>query len=525
MELSDYLAIARKRWVSIGALSIAGLAGALGVSLLTTPVYTATTQLFVSVQGGGSSSDMLQGANFTRQQVASYTRIVTSPLVLGPVIDDLGLGIRASELAQNITSESPLNSSLVNISVSDPSPAVAAALANAVAAEFRDVVAELERPTDGSPSPVKLTVVRDAAAPISPSSPKTGTNAALGLLVGLAIGIGTALLREILDTSIRSESTVAQVTDTAVVGVIAHDESATSRPLIVQSDPHSPRAESFRRLRTNIQFLNVGSRPSSIVVTSAVPGEGKSTTTINLAIALAEAGSRVVLVDADLRRPAVAKYLGLEGTAGLTTVLIGRATVSDVAQPWGNGMLHVIPSGQIPPNPSELLGSRAMSVLVDGLVNEYDIVLIDTPPLLPVTDAAVASKWAGGVLVVVGSGKVHRNQLTEALGALETVGAHTLGIVVNREPRKRASSYEYYRYSSDERGKGRGASEKSNPRVPLEGPASHGSATRKTGAIDVVRATQTEAPAAWPATGLSEDLLAEEREGLPPQHLRGERHR
>lgn len=446
MELRDYLAIVRKRWLMIAALTAATVALALGLSVLSTPLYTAQTQIYVSVQGGTTTSDMLQGANFTRQQVTSYTGLVTSPLVLRPVIEDLALDLRVDQLASRTTSGSPANSSLINISVTDESPAVAAALANAVSDEFRRVVADLETPLDSGTSTVKLTMVREATAPGSPSTPNTKLNLALGLVGGLALGLAAAVLRQVLDTKIRDEASVAQVTRSSVVGVIVFDDEAASRPLIVQSDPHSPRAEAFRRLRTNVQFLDVGEAKKTFVVTSALPGEGKSTTTINLAIALAEAGSRVVLVDADLRRPSVAKYLGMEGSAGLTTVLIGRASAEDVVQPWGNGRLSVLPSGQIPPNPSELLGSSAMTALLSELAAAYDVVLLDTPPLLPVTDAAVLAKVTNGALVVVGAGKVHKQQFAEALGSLETVGARVLGVVVNREPRKQGGSYSYYRY-------------------------------------------------------------------------------
>ncbi|SFK18376.1 polysaccharide biosynthesis tyrosine autokinase [Cellulomonas sp. KH9] len=520
MELSDYLAVARKRWISIAALSVVGLVLGLGISLMTTPMYTASTQLYVSVQGGSSTSEMAQGANFTRQQVASYTKIVTSPLVLGPVIDDLGLDIRASELASRVTSDSPINSSLVNITVADSSPAVAAALANAIASEFRDVVAELERPTDGSPSAVRLTVVRDAAAPTSPSEPNIQLNTLLGLLLGTALGIGIAILRELLDTGVRSEADLPKVTQVPVVGTILYDDDSTARPLIVQTDPHSTRAEEFRRLRTNVQFLNVASRPSSIVVTSSIPGEGKSTTTINLAITLAEAGNRVALVDADLRRPTVAKYLGLEGAAGLTTILIGRARLADVVQSWGNGNLTVIPSGQIPPNPSELLGSQAMSTLVRELVAAYDVVLIDTPPLLPVTDAAVLAKVAGGVLVVVGAGKINRNQLSAALGALSSVGAKTLGVVVNREPRRRTSAYGYYRYDSTETtrqaGKNRG---KQTPRRAARGRTeARPSAGLRPGGSEL---REGPSAVAWPAVRSGGTSPGQPQGGSSPHHQPG----
>ena len=277
--------------------------------------------------------------------------------------------------------------------------------------------------------------------------PNLKLNVALGLLVGLALGVGVAVLREVLDTRVRTDADVARVTDTSVIGTIPDDDDAPEHPLIVQSSPHSQRSEAFRRLRTNLQFLDIADRPQSIVVTSSLPGEGKSTTSINVAITLADAGTRVALVDADLRRPSVAKYMGLEGSVGLTTVLIGRASVEDVIQPWGNGYLHVLPAGQVPPNPSELLGSLAMAHLLEKLTAQYDVVIVDTAPLLPVTDAAILSKLTGGALLVVGADKLHRNQLAESVGALETVGARILGIVVNRQKRKQSDQYAYYDYT------------------------------------------------------------------------------
>ncbi|MBO9556766.1 polysaccharide biosynthesis tyrosine autokinase [Cellulomonas sp.] len=524
MELSDYLSILKKRWLTISALGVAGVVIAVGASLLTTPMYTASTQLYVSVQGGTSTNDLLQGSNFTRQQVASYTSIVTSPLVLGPVIDDLGLGLRAGSLAERVSATSPSDSSLVNIEVLDESPAVAAALADTIAEEFRSVVADLDRPTDGSPSTVKLTVVRNAAAPTVPSVPNTKLNLALGLLLGVAIGVGIAIVREMLDTVVRSAAAVRQLTDVSVVGVIGLDDHASERPLIVQDAPHSARAESFRRLRTNIQFLNLASRPSSIVVTSSLPGEGKSTTTINLAIALADAGSKVALVDADLRRPSIAKYLGIEGGVGLTTVLIGQATVEDVVQPWGNGLLRVVPSGQVPPNPSELLGSDAMTAVLDELVRDHDVVLIDTPPLLPVTDAAVLAKYVGGVLLVVGAGKTHRQQLAEAIHSLDRVEANTLGVVVNREPQSRSSAYVYYEYSQQAGDGSAGARRTRGARTELASAATPavarpGFPPRDGSSLEAVDV---------PAASVSMPIGSEVDEGLgrastPPQHVRGPR--
>jgi len=487
VELKDYVTILRKRWLSIVLTTLLGGALAAGISLAAPERYTATTQLYVSVQGGETTDDLLQGSSFTQKQVTSYTRIVTSPLVLNPVIEQLGLGGRAEDLAANVSADSPLNTSLINVNVTAENPAVAAATADAIATQFKDVIGELETPTNGTSSAVKVSVVRPAAAPTAPSSPNVKMNIAVGLFVGLVLGIGIAVLRELLNTRVRDADDVARVTDTSVIGAIGYDEDAPRHPLIVQSSPHSQRSEAFRRLRTNLQFLDIADRPHSIVVTSSLPGEGKSTTAINVAITLADAGSRVALVDADLRRPSVAKYMGLEGSAGLTTVLIGRATLEDVIQPWGSGQLHVLPSGQVPPNPSELLGSVSMAQLLRDLTENYDMVIVDTPPLLPVTDAAILAKLTGGALLVVGADKLHRNQLDESVGALQTVGARILGIVLNRQPRKQGDSYTYYDYapgsstggpahtkSSGRKRRRRPSTPRSRSTAPVGGPATSG---------------------------------------------------
>ncbi len=470
MELTDYLTIVRKRWVSIVLVTVLALAGAIALSLISQPTYQASSQVFVSVSSAGTASDLLQGSAYSQNQVKSYTDLVTSPRVLAPVIEKLGLGVTPEVLAKSVTADSPLNTVLINITVTSTVPKSASDIANAIAESLGTQVAELEKPSSGAASPVKVSTVRTASVPLVAASPKKVRNAALGLVLGLLLGFGIAVLREILDTKVRNEADVHKVTETSIIGTVHYDPDAPDHPLIVQTSPQSHRAESFRRLRTNLQFIDIADHPKTIVVTSSLPGEGKSTTSINLAITLADAGARVVLVDADLRRPSVAEYMGLEGEVGLTTVLIGRAAVLDVVQPWGNGQLHVLPSGQVPPNPSELLGSRSMVNLLEKLTQLYDIVLIDTPPLLPVTDAAILSKLTGGALLVVGADKLQRHQLADAMGSLETVGARVLGLVLNRVAKASSDSYMYYDYSSDaaSTGKKRKKKARSTPAVGRE---------------------------------------------------------
>jgi polysaccharide biosynthesis transport protein len=452
VELHEYLGILRKRWIAVTTIVLLAVAAAAAASLVMAPVYSATTQVFVSVRGGSTTSDLLQGSSFTRQQVRSYVDMVATPIVLEPVVDRLDLAEDAADLEERVTADSPPDTVLINIRVSGDNPQDAAATANAIAASFRSAVSEVETPEDGSSSPVKISVLREARAPEQPSSPNIPVNLALGLMVGVAVGLAYVVLRERLNTTVHGVEDVEKVTGTSVIATFPRDNSAERSPLTVQEDPHGQRAEAFRRLRTNLRFLTVSGRPQSIVITSALPGEGKTTTTINLALAIADTGTSVIIVDADLRRPSVADYMGLEGNAGLTSVLIGAASVAEVAQTWSSS-LSVLPSGPVPPNPSELLGSEAMERLLSELAKVYEVVLVDAPPLLPVTDAAVVAGLTSGAIVVAGAGRVHRPQLREAIHSLGVVDARVLGLVLNRVEKSEAENYSYYsRYTAHSAG-------------------------------------------------------------------------
>jgi capsular exopolysaccharide synthesis family protein len=447
VELSDYIRILRKSWILIVVLALVGVAAAAGLSLLQTPQYNATSKVFVSTSSSGSVADLAQGNTFTVQRVNTYSDLATTPIVLLPVIADLELDTSEGALSQTISVSAPLNTSIIEISVTNDDAVLAADIANGTAESLTKVVDRIEAPaSEDATSAVKLTLVQQATVPGSPVSPNVLVNIALGVLVGLAIGVGLAVLRQVLDTRIRNERDVELVTDAAIIGGIVFDPKAASRPLIVQDDPRSPRAESFRTLRTNLQFLDVGQGGRSFIVTSSIQSEGKSTTTANLAIALADSGVRVLLVDADLRRPKIASYMGLEGSVGLTDVLIGRVPLADVVQEWGRGRLSVLPAGSVPPNPSELLGSAAMGRLITELRSKFDVVLFDTPPLLPVTDAAILSRFVGGVILVVATGRANRHHVGGAISALENVGSKVSGLVLTMLPTKGPDAYGYGRY-------------------------------------------------------------------------------
>ena len=446
MELTDYLRVIRKHWVSLILIFLAAMGSAAGVSALMTPVYTASAGVFLTVNSGDTAGELNQGSTYAENQVRSYAQVVTAPVVLQPVIDKLGLGVTVGKLAERVTATVPVNTAIVNIDVTGTDPVQTADVANAIAQQLIVVVDELSPQSQGGSKTVKASIITPASVPVEWTSPRVLLNLALGALIGLLLGVGQAVLRVRLDTRVVGEADVALVTDRSVVGAIAFDTDAKNHPLIFQTAAHSVRAEAYRRLRTNLQFLQLSGRKGSIVVTSSIADEGKTTTAINLASTLADAGQSVLLIDADLRRPSIATYVDLDGTAGLTDVIIGRSTLADVVQPLGHGNLHVLLSGRIPPNPSELLGSQPMEKLLAEATDRYDRVIIDSPPLLPVTDAALLSRFVGGVLLVVGSGSVTKPELENAIGTLEAVDASILGLVLNRLRASELGHYGYHHY-------------------------------------------------------------------------------
>ena len=444
VELSEYRRHLRRHWILIVVCVLLGLGSAALASASMTPSYKSTTKIFVATQSTGTILELQQGNTFTQQRVKSYILTATTPLVLQPVVDQLALPVSAGELAKKVEVSAEQSTVVISISANDPSPEGATAIASAVAESLMRVVGELEATAKDNQSPLKLTVVAPAEVPRTPASPDTQRNLVFGLVFGLGLGIGVSILRTLLNTKIRGEDELKRITDVAVLGGIPFDPDAVKKPLLTHSPSFSsPRAEAFRQVRTNLQFTYLGRTSKTLLVTSAVPGEGKSSSCINLAVTMAHAGQSVVLVDADLRKPSIAGYLGLEQAAGLTTALIGRAKLADLLQPYGPDDLQILTSGRIPPNPSEVLGSQEMGSLLRQLEEKFDTVIIDAPPLLPVTDAAVLAHQVGGVVVVAGAKKVHIAELRKALGMLKMVEAPLLGIILNRVPGRGPDSHHY----------------------------------------------------------------------------------
>lgn len=438
MELKDYWRVLRTRWRLFVAFISAGLVTGVGLTMLMPSTYTAQTDLFVAPEAGSSTAELMQGSTFILNRVKSYVQVIDKDVILQPVIDELGLDESVAQLAERVQASVVTETVVVTIAVEDHSPTRAALIANTIATEFTTMAPELEPARADETAVVRVTVIDPAAVPLHASSPSLKFNTALGLLAGLALGLGAAVFREFADRRIRGEGDLRAITPAPVIGHVPVDEEAQSHPLIVGSNLNGARAEAIRQVRTNLQFLPVEAGRRSYVITSSLPGEGKSATAMNLALMLAETGQRVCFVEADLRRPSGGRYLDLESSVGLTNILIGSADRGDVTQPWGPHGMDVILSGPIPPNPSELLAGERMERLVRELESDYDVVIVDSPPLLPVTDGAILARWCAGAIVLVGTGRkaVTRADLQHSLEKLDTVDATLLGVVLNKLPVK-----------------------------------------------------------------------------------------
>lgn len=453
MDLREVLAVLRSAWwIPLICLCVGAAAGE-GASLLTTPLYDSHLQMFVSTGDAGSASEAFSGSQFTQQRVQSYAQLFTSEELANRVATRLNLDTSPTTLQDEVTASVVPGTVLLDVDVSDRSAERARRIADAIGVEFPRFVEELETPEGASSSQVSVTITDRPNLASKPSVPDTKRNIAIGLLVGLVVGIALALLRARMDRSIKNPERAAELSGAPVIGTVIRDETLKTQH-VVPWQTGSRVAEDYRQLRTNLQFLNVDDPPKVIMVSSAMPSEGKTTMVINLAFALAEAGKQVTILDADLRRPRVTNYLGMVGGVGLTNILSGTAHAPDVLQSYGEGGVSVIGAGPTPPNPSELLASQQMSTLVDQLRGKSDYLLIDAPPLLPVADATGLGVMVDGVLMSVRYGSSRKDQLAQAVATLNGVGARLLGLVLNIVPPKAgiATAYGYgYSYAEDGR--------------------------------------------------------------------------
>jgi capsular exopolysaccharide synthesis family protein len=458
LTLADYLRVARVHWKSIVALTAVATIMAFAWTLIQPRLYASESSGIVVTSGADNLSLSLAGDNLAKSKAKNYKSVAGSRLVADRVMAALSIEGSADTLLDNITVEVPTDTAEVRVTARSTDPAMAQKLADAWVVALGAQIKEIESTATAGASPelippVRLIALGQAVLPTAPVSPNVRVVLMVGAALGLLLGFAYALLRNYLDRRLRRPQEIERLFGVPVIGTIPVDHRLDGRSAVLEDSvlghgdggtgSHAI-TEALRELRTNLQFIDVDNPPRIIVVTSSVPAEGKSTVTANVAVTLAAAGENVVVVDGDLRRPTVVDVFRLVPGAGVTDVLTGRVDVSDVLQPWAAmPNLHVLGSGRIPPNPSELLGSRAMRNMLKSLA-ENAIVLIDAPPLLPVTDAAVLARVADGAIVVVRAGKTTQDELGKSLDNLKKAKGHVLGTILNCIPVSGSGGYSYY---------------------------------------------------------------------------------
>ena len=450
MELVAYWRLLVQSRRLIVASTLIGAVLSFFVTFSMTPIYKASAQLFVSTPASAVDiSALLTGSSFSQQRVKSYAQIINSPVNLEPVVKDLKLKMSAEDLSKNITASAPLDTVLISLTVTDTNPKRAARIANAVAQQFGITVKSLELQEIDTESPIKVSIAKFAVPPTAPASPKKSINYALGLMLGFGLGFGIASLRKLLDNTVKNEDDLG---DIPLLAAIGFDLNADEKPLITQIGRYAARTEAFRTLRTNLKHANPGVNPQSIVITSALPNEGKSTSAINIAISLTQSGERVLLVEADLRRPKIPIYLEFASKViGLSELLSSPTKltwpiVKKHMRKHPEIELQVLTSGRIPPNPAELLESGRFRELMTILKAKFDYIIIDCPPLLPITDAAIVAAQTDGAILVSHAGTTKIPHYQGARDAIRGVGALVLGVILNKIPEE-AMEYEYgYKY-------------------------------------------------------------------------------
>lgn len=479
MEFNDYVRVLRAHWLGVVLIVVAALLGATAFNLTQPKVYAANATGFVSTGENtnpalGSVSDTL-----AKSRATSYVNIAESRAVADDVIKALGLHTSPQALIGHIDVVQPTDTVILAITARASTPPGAQKLANAWVHALAHEVQKIEDPSGKQkPGTLRVTPYESAELPSSPVSPQVTRNLLLGLVLGLLLGFAYAVIRSRLDRRLRSITEVEGRYGVNVLGSIPlatdleHGPHERAAIAVENHARESGSAEAFRKLRTNLRFMNVDDPPRVIVVTSPQPGDGKSTIAANLAAAVALADQPCVLVDGDLRRPSVAESFGLVEGVGLTDVLAGEAEVKEVLQDVaGLPQLQVLASGSVPPNPSELLGSQSMRHLLRTLAANATVV-VDAPPLLPVTDAAVLTAVADGAFVVISAGRSLDHDLEAALNQLKIANGRTLGVIFNRVA-KRGQDAGYYRssyYSAEQPQQPPGGAHSSRPDDPETGP-------------------------------------------------------
>lgn len=442
MTFKEYIEILKRRkalFVSILAVSV--IATFVATFFIVDPVYESSTTLMIGKARSAEESYIdYQSYEISQKLVNTYAQVAKSDTVIAATIKNLGLKTTPSELAESISVAQLEETEILKITVSSTNPKIPALVANELAKVFRLEIVRLLNDSN-------IHVVDVAKEPSVAAKPNRTINMAAGLFFGIMGGLFLVYMREYMDNKINSQLDIQKHVGLGVIGSIPKFKrsfDSIEGDLVMKYDPKSPESESFRSIRTNIQFANIDEKIKTILVTSAVQGEGKTTVAANMAVAFAGIGKNVVIIDCDFRNPTLGRIFGVSNNDGITDILLLKKPYEGyLKETWAEN-LQILTAGRSVQNPAEILQSDKMKELIESLKQKFDYVIVDTPPAVVVTDAIIASSFSDAVLLVCSAGNVSIDDAKRAKDVLEGVSAKLMGAVLNGIPKSEVS--EYYKY-------------------------------------------------------------------------------
>jgi capsular exopolysaccharide synthesis family protein len=505
-DLREYIRVLRSRKYGVAAVTLLLVAATLAFSLRQTPIYEGEAKILVKpIQSPTPTASLPQAPNLVTER-----QLILSQAVAQTVASDLRITTSVDTLLKNVQVQVVTDSEILVVRYDDANPLTAAKLANGFAsayvafrshealAQFQLAASAVQQQIDGiqerlsslnqqiqktsdpkarttlesqrdtfvarlgvlqqrlldlqssgSAAEGSAQIVQRAEVPESPVSPNLIRNGILALLSGLALGIGFAFLRERLDDRVKSRDELERRLGAPVIAAVPKVgtwRKAEEPLLIMAADPKSPVSESYRTLGTNIQYLGSNQQLQILMITSAVGGEGKTTTAANLSVVLARAGRRVILVSADLRRSRVHTFFGLSNRVGLADILADSTQLADVLVDPGIDNLRIISGGPVPADPAALLAGQSAAWLLESLRELADFVILDAPPVLAVADASILAPLTDGTVFVTNAERSSRSAILHARDQLENAGARIIGAVYNNFDPSKSETYPYYLY-------------------------------------------------------------------------------
>lgn len=447
MDLKAYLRLLRFHWVAILVCTLLGAAGGAAVTQLQPPLYEAKAQMLVTVSAPGEdSSQAYQGALLSQQRAKSYTTLLTSQSVLRQLTDQLGLPYSVEHLKSHITASNPTGTAVIDVSVTDRSARQAQQIARALGPTFSRIASSAENPGqegDGKTPVINVRTLDGVHLMGSPVSPRKGLDIALGLAAGLVLGLAWAVVREVTDTRIRDLQDLAQGTDVDVLGVLPRGGRRRAEEFRSGLSGSWAEAQAYRWLALTTEIAGRGPGPRAHVVTSAVRGDRATAVAAGLAIALAESGTRTIVLDARRSRAPLADLLGLSPSWGLTDVLNGGVSVDEALRTWRDGVpLQVLAgSGADPDSGAAPLRQTDVAGLCKQLMGRADAVIFVAPPVLAESDATIVARAVGQAILVAETRSTRMPDFAQSVLRLRSVGVTVLGAVLSGERRQRSRPY------------------------------------------------------------------------------------